>query len=65
MVVYALPPLSGEGVGKTVTLTVLPSQRTMLTCKYSLPERQDARERQLRLLFLRGSPFSASHMIEA
>jgi hypothetical protein len=43
--VYASPPLNlrlspgerGEGVGKTVKLTVLPTQRTMLTCKYPLP----------------------------
>ena len=37
------------GVGKTVNLTVLSTQRTMLTCKYPLPSRQDAREQQLRL----------------
>ena len=45
VVVYASPPLNlrlspgerGEGVGKTVTLTGLPTQRTMLTCKYPLP----------------------------
>ena len=43
--VYASPPLNlrlspgerGEGVGKTVNLTVLSTQRTMLTCKYALP----------------------------
>ena len=45
VVVYASPPLNlrlspgerGEGVGKTVNLTVLPTQRTMQTCKYALP----------------------------
>ena len=31
------PGERGEGVGKTVNLTVLPTQRTMQTCKYALP----------------------------
>ena len=30
-------PDRAEGVGKTVNLTVLSAQRTMLTCKYALP----------------------------
>ena len=45
VLLYASPPLNlrlspgerGEGVGKTVNLTVLSTQRTMLTCKYALP----------------------------
>ena len=45
VLLYASPPLNlrlspgerGEGVGKTVNLTVLPTQRTMQTCKYALP----------------------------
>jgi hypothetical protein len=45
VLLYASPPLDlrlspgerGEGVGKTVNLTVLPTQRTMQTCKYALP----------------------------